>query len=372
MPPAAAPPMPTAAHMVLVLVTFTLLAAMATAWALAIARLVAKKPLLPARGPRVVPWGVGSLLAVVLLYFAVNLAIGAAYLAATGGARMSSRSILAMMALCNAALLPLVPLALRLTAGARLSDLGLDVETAWADALRGAVACLLLAPVVYALMAAVGQVWKPHKHPMEDMIKAAPTGSIALLAFVSGVILAPAAEELIFRGVLQGWLVRACSRKPAADPFAEGGDLPDDRPILLEEYAVSAEEGALRTAWSAPIATLERASRPGGAAVARYLPGVVTSLLFAALHWQQWPAPIPLFVLSLALGALYERTGGLVAPFVLHATFNGLSTTLMYLALLAGGKAPAPVPPSPPKPPAVAPPGRLSETAPWRGPWESV
>ena len=361
----AAAPVPSLALAVVGLVVFGLLAAMATAWAWAIGRLVTGKPLLPSRGPRAVPWGVGSLLAVVLLYFALNFAVMIGYVAVSrlagagpGALRMSPRTTLALMALCNLALLPMVPLTLRLTSGAKLADFGLVRGSVLADALLGVGACLLLAPPVYALMAAATKVWMPRRHPMEEMIKANPTGTIALLAFASGVVLAPAAEELIFRGVLQGWLVRACTRrprKPRADPFAEEIDLrvldveADAGPFATGEFAPSASP------WSAPAATLDPPSRPSGSLLVGILPGVVTSLLFAALHWPQWPAPIPLFVLSLALGALYQRTGGLVAPFVLHATFNGLSTLMMYLAILA---APAGKPPAPPvEPPATAVPG---------------
>ena len=64
---------------------------------------------------------------------------------------------------------------------------------------------------------------------------------------------------------------------------------------------------------------------------------VLVSALFAAMHGPVWPSPVPLFFLSLGLGVLYQRTGGLVAPVALHATFNGLATLLLYLTLQAGG-----------------------------------
>jgi membrane protease YdiL (CAAX protease family) len=64
-----------------------------------------------------------------------------------------------------------------------------------------------------------------------------------------------------------------------------------------------------------------------------WMPVVLTSLLFAAVHAPQMPAPFAIFVLSLALGTLYQRTGSLAAPFTLHALFNGLSTTLALAAI---------------------------------------
>ena len=60
----------------------------------------------------------------------------------------------------------------------------------------------------------------------------------------------------------------------------------------------------------------ERGFRPGGQAsqFSLWTANVVVSLLFAGLHADQWPAPVPLFLLSLVLGWLYLRTGGLAAP----------------------------------------------------------
>lgn len=55
---------------------------------------------------------------------------------------------------------------------------------------------------------------------------------------------------------------------------------------------------------------------------------VITSVLFALIHLGATSdapqALIMLYVLSLALGYVYERTGSLVAPITMHALFNGL------------------------------------------------
>jgi hypothetical protein len=78
---------------------------------------------------------------------------------------------------------------------------------------------------------------------------------------------------------------------------------------------------------------------------------VLVSVIFAAMHGPVWPSPVPLFFFSLGLGVLYQRTGGLVAPVVLHAMLNGLTTLLLYLTVLAGGPdALKPVPPAPVEP----------------------
>jgi membrane protease YdiL (CAAX protease family) len=59
---------------------------------------------------------------------------------------------------------------------------------------------------------------------------------------------------------------------------------------------------------------------------------MLTSFLFAAVHLPQWPAPLAIFLLSLGLGVVYQRTGSLVASVVMHGLFNSLAT----LVLLGG------------------------------------
>jgi hypothetical protein len=66
---------------------------------------------------------------------------------------------------------------------------------------------------------------------------------------------------------------------------------------------------------------------------------VGTSLLFANLHANVWPTPVPLFVLALGLGWVAFRTHGLTGPIVVHMLFNAI-----VFASLALQSAPAPVP----------------------------
>jgi membrane protease YdiL (CAAX protease family) len=56
-----------------------------------------------------------------------------------------------------------------------------------------------------------------------------------------------------------------------------------------------------------------------------------TALMFAAIH-VNLVAFLPLALLALALTLLYERTGNLLAPITAHALFNGLNFTVFYLS----------------------------------------
>jgi membrane protease YdiL (CAAX protease family) len=235
------------------------------------------------------------------------------------------------VSVANATLLVLVPLLLRLTSGARLEDLGLRRGGWGRDVRVGVVASLLIAPLVYALNLVASLVWSRSTHPLEEMIRVQFTGRTAYLAVLSAVLLAPAAEELIFRGVIQGWLTRLFTTPAEADPK------PDDLSGLLESIdlgGLSAPAG--RRPWLLPRMPrpLREASRRR--ASSGVMPVVLTSALFALLHAEQWPAPLAIFFLSLGLGTVYQRSGSLLTSFTIHALFNGFSTLLLFTALLAG------------------------------------
>lgn len=69
------------------------------------------------------------------------------------------------------------------------------------------------------------------------------------------------------------------------------------------------------------------ARRATGAA-GRWSAVVLTSLLFAAVH-PSWTAPL-IFLLSLCIGYVYERTANLWAAILIHALFN-LTSTVIFL-----------------------------------------
>ena len=89
--------------------------------------------------------------------------------------------------------------------------------------------------------------------------------------------------------------------------------------------------GRIRLAYATPA--------PGPAAVhtravARWAAVAVTSVAFAAIHGE--PAFLaPIFVLSVGLGFVYERSGNLWMNIVTHGLFNGAQIVLF---LATGGK----------------------------------
>ncbi|MEA2629990.1 MAG: hypothetical protein QOE66_209 [Chloroflexota bacterium] len=353
------------------------LGAMVAAWTWAIGRWRSGRPLLPEPKPRVVPWGTGTVLLVFFAWLAVNIIVSVGYLklAGVGKARRmpTPTEQMAVVSLINLILLAVIPAILRLTGRAKLADLGIELRGLGRQALAGAVGFLLIAPLVYTLNGLAVLVFEQNKHPLEQMVVAEPTAGIACLAFLSAVVLAPAAEELIFRGIIQSWLTKLFRPSevdeeldvavgPDSTPGVpgdltpdppEGGifavsvplavsegevDSPADRTRPSEEARVAPPETVLGPPAEMPVESRQAGRR--GPAIRRWLrsqaPILITSAVFAAVHLPQWPAPLAIFFLSIGLGVVYQRTGSLIASFVMHALFNGFGTMMLFAAILAG------------------------------------
>jgi membrane protease YdiL (CAAX protease family) len=257
------------------------------------------------------------------------------------------------MAAINAILLAFVPLCLRWTSGAKLEDLGLSTSRIVEHVKLGIRAFFLATPVVLMINLLAQGLWrlvsKENRHPLEEMLKDGMSTSDIYLAYLSAVLLAPAFEELMFRGVIQGWLIRVFRNGPVVSPQPENAEPSIDEEMLRVasttlEYDASGSNVSMKGTSSTSFKSR--------------LPLLLSSTIFAAFHVPQMPAPIAIFFLSLVLGTLYELTGSLVPSFVLHALFNAFPTTLLVATLLN----PPPEIGSRPVPVGVAAPAR------WQGP----
>jgi hypothetical protein len=156
--------------------------------------------------------------------------------------------------------------------------LGLSLEGARADALRGLAGGVIAFPVALAAAFFAGVLSsrlgiEPPVHPMIELAGTTKSAFELVVIFASGVIVAPLAEEFLFRGFV----------------FA-----------------------SLR----------DRAGLAAGI--------IVSSLLFSVVHLGL-PSRAATLVLGAAFCLLYQRTGTLVAPVAAHAYFNlvMLSMTLL-------------------------------------------
>jgi membrane protease YdiL (CAAX protease family) len=133
-------------------------------------------------------------------------------------------------------------------------------------------------------------VQEPLMRGIQWWVGESPEAAIPATVFVV-VLFAPAVEEIIFRGAIFGGL-----RKLLALPFRR-----------LHGHAKVG--GTISFAFAA----------------------LISSVLFALLHLE--PVLVPtLFLLGIALCALYRRTGSLLPCFAAHATFNSFAVLVIILS----------------------------------------
>lgn len=386
------------AFSVLSVLLMAVLLGMLSAWAWALGRMWKGLPILTcdyARPLKRAPWGGMTVLSLVILYVCVNISVTWIYAAATGRhlprlvraaetqdvARGPAKAIdqpknadkapapgeaaaeeqhkdmkagppepvaedapeqslaerMLQSAVSIGLLLVLVPALVRRTSGASLADLGLHRKE-WPRQMGiGVRAAMLMTPPVCALQFLTTRIWPSQTHPVEQMVLQKLTVGVAILAVLSTMVLAPLIEELLFRGIFQRWLGRSVEDPPV--PTETNQDTrrpttlePENEPWLWDlNYAPPK---------SAPITPgselLDGNSLPAELPALPFLnlPILFTSMLFAAMHLAQWPAPIAIFLLSIALGAVYQRTGSLLASVTMHGVFNGINTLLLLLAAL--------------------------------------
>jgi membrane protease YdiL (CAAX protease family) len=249
----------------------------------------------------------------------------------------SLAELMFQFAVSNGLLLVLVPAFVRLTSGAGLADLGLHRQE-WPRQMGiGVRAAVLMTPPVCAIQFLTVHIWRSQAHPVEQMVLEKLTVRVAILAVLSTMVLAPLIEELLFRGIFQRWLGRLVEDRPLpTTTIPEKGRFgplePENESFFLNSKAAPTESTPIDPG-SEILASGHRPAKPPSSRSSS-LPILFTSFFFAAMHLSQWPAPVAIFLLSMALGTVYQRTGSLLAAITMHATFNGVNTLLLLLLAL--------------------------------------
>lgn len=163
--------------------------------------------------------------------------------------------------------------------GARPYQMGLHSSHCVRNILLGLASFLLAVPLIAGVNLVALHFFENTPHRLVQEIQKSPTALNFILGSIGAVIIAPFLEELMFRGILLPWLRRVLGPWPAI---------------------------------------------------------VISSFLFAIAHFDAWPAPIALFVLAFFLGYLAYGTTSLIAPVVLHATFNAANMALLIVAVYSG------------------------------------
>ncbi len=356
MPPQITPPL--IALSLLILAVFT---GMLAAFLWVLLHVVTGARILPEVPPlkQVVPWSWRTVCGVVVAYLVLNQVIAIGYRAAKPAlgipnapvaaahlpkpkndehppippivkppeGELSFKEILTLVSLVNVSCLIVIPLVLLPSTRRPFRDLGLSLDHCRRNVGLGVAAFFVATPYVMAVqLVAVTIFPRNSRHKLEKMLREGLHAGDIALAYLSAALLAPLVEEILFRGILQGWLTRL-QRKPEPtlgvselliDPI-EPVPRPPSQPRLIKRLLPRLPN----LPGFGPTAPSGRSS----------LPIVLTSLIFALIHADQMPAPFAIFVLSLVLGWIKEASGSLLPGIILHALFNGLNTTLMVIAI---------------------------------------
>jgi membrane protease YdiL (CAAX protease family) len=255
---------------------------------------------------------------------------------------------------------------------------GLTWARGWGNVALGLAAFLVGMPVIFGVHALASLLTAPRSHALEELAgQNLLEWEWVLLAF-QPLVMAPLLEEIVFRGILQGWLGRASlighvvvlgvALQSAAVSvsyydFATREDIIDPSPlifagILAAIYGFSMFRMTRRFAlddteiqrwqlrWPGPrseegrvpdeilTADQERLQHWSDANASLAIFG--SAMLFAVQHSNAWPSPVALVVMGFLLGWVRRRTQSLVAPITFHALFNLVSTLVLYLSVFAG------------------------------------
>ena len=188
-------------------------------------------------------------------------------------------------------------------------------RTTWASDVRlGVLGFLAAAPPSLMLQITLRLAFpqQAKAHVIEQLLTSAKEHAsselpwmLALMAFAA-VVVAPLAEEFFFRVLLQGSLENLETR--VRQPRTE-----------LTSAELTATDSAVETPSAEP--------RRGLWAV------LCSSLIFAAVHLTQWPDPLALFPFALMLGYLFYRTHRWLPSVIMHACLNGFSMAMLTLSL---------------------------------------
>ncbi|MEI8197601.1 MAG: CPBP family intramembrane glutamic endopeptidase, partial [Phycisphaerae bacterium] len=191
---------------------------------------------------------------------------------------------------------------------------------------------LLLTEIVVGQISGHLRQGHPPVHPLLEAMGKHPPLPAQILLVVAAVVIAPIAEEIIFRGLLQttllGWGRKTSAAPAAGTPLASPTEVVRVTDVGAEADVIPAPVDVPQEYADQPVVEPEAPS-----ATRRWIVILVASTLFAAVHFNgdNYEAPPIIFVLAIALGYIYERTGNLWASIALHAAFNGVSTTLFLL-----------------------------------------
>lgn len=340
------------------------------------------QPILPVKKPwqpRV--WGFADIALAVVVMFIGQAVLGslAVVLLKLDAAALQAgqEPPVSFMALSSAGLLATVAVVttwILLRYSVRLPHLGFTFSRLPRTLGIGAVAGVATLPLVLALSALVTLSFqREYEHPLLDALKEDGSLTSYLLACFAAVLVAPIAEEFLFRVLIQGWLqsfpfssplaiLLGASQSQRSNPSNQlyfhpasllAGDADVSRP-MPEERVIDAQLAGSGTEtnsnpYASPVgidlayahreqesaaAAQETSAATLPGAIPPIWPSIVTGTLFGLAHWGYGLSFIPLIALGIILGLLYRATQSIWPCILVHFMLNASSMTALGVGIL--------------------------------------
>lgn len=169
-----------------------------------------------------------------------------------------------------------------------------------------------------------------YNHPIIDAIKGYPW-LVGVVAF-QAVIVAPIAEEFLFRGLLIGWFESAHFGRTANAIFFGWRQSPDRNNVQAAEPIYAGGRDDKLNPYDAPVkesarlATMSRYTPP-------WWPSILSGVLFGLAHFSYGVSWVPLIVFGIIMGRVYQLRQSLIMCIAVHMLFNAINVLNLWLSL---------------------------------------
>jgi membrane protease YdiL (CAAX protease family) len=238
----------------------------------------------------------------------------------------SAQHLVAAMVL--QAMMTALVIGIALLARATRRDLGIPTARQVTHDVGLGVATFLaaVAPVhcVQALLLYLTEQQELSNHPLVKMVSGEePQLGVFVLATIAAVIVAPICEEILYRLVLQGWLEKWEDERLGWQVMGSSGEVANDDPGLAVNTPVP-------ESCSAPAVEAIPPKRGVAGLPHGWFPILTSAALFGAAHYGYGPEPVPIFLLAIILGFVYQRTHRIIPCIVAHSLFNALTMITLW------------------------------------------
>ncbi len=319
-------------------------------------------PLIQRREPLpLVPWGLMDLLALAIILFVLQVAamrfVGSRFglsdkVAVNDLAAAEQTMVYGSLSLITLVWVVIAIAMQMLLRGASAGQLGCHLQHVKRDLRVGIVAFGMLGPLVYAIQVLLVRYW-PSEHPFVKVLSEHPEARLLAIGAFAICVAAPVFEEFAFRVFFQGWLQNVAIllhkrrstpvfSSSAADVHAQESE-PDvasrdpwavlDRPRQAPVKSAPQSSPTDSEVWDA-IFLGPRSDTQSAEPRLRLWPIVASALVFALLHYSHGPDWVPLTVLALGLGYVYQRTGSVLPSIIVHMLLNTCSYAILLVQVL--------------------------------------